>query len=218
MRGTLYGALVSQIRSMIQEGELAPGEQIVETGLCETFGVSRTPMREALKVLASEGLVELRPRRTPIVAPVDPDEIAAIFEVMEGLEALAGRRAAENASPADIAELEGMHAAMVAQHDRGDRADYAIRNREIHARVVELAGNPVLKTTYANLSAKIHRARATTNYDAVRWVESVQEHERIMGAFRSGTPRDVADALVDHTRRTGVSVIATLLRVRDRPA
>jgi DNA-binding GntR family transcriptional regulator len=199
---------------MILEGELAPGEQIVESSLCEGFGVSRTPLREALKVLASEGLVELRPRRTPVVTPVDPDEIAAIFEVMEGLEGLAGRRAAENATPPDLARLEAMHEAMVAEHDKGERATYAARNREIHAQIVALAGNPVLSQTYAAFNLKIHRARSTTNYDSQRWKASVQEHERIMQAFRTGTPHDVAAALVDHTRRTAASVIATLLRVR----
>lgn len=213
-RESLHDTLVARLRDLIQEGELAPGEPIVEADLSETFGVSRTPLREAMKVLASEGLVELRPRRTPIVAPVDPEEIRAIFEVMEAMEALAGRRAAENAGDADLEALEAMHAAMVAAHDEGDRVAYAARNRAIHARIVELAGNPVLKATYAAFSIKIHRARATTNYDARRWVESIAEHEGIMDAFRARSPDLVAERLLDHTRRTGASVIATLLRVR----
>ena len=203
---------------MIQEGELPPGVPIVESSLCEAFGVSRTPLREALKVLSSEGLVELRPRRTPIVAALDPDEIAAVFEVMEGLEALAGRRAGENATDADIAVLEAMHAAMVAEHEAGDRAAYAARNREIHDKIVDLAGNPVLKATYVSFGVKILRARSTTNYDARRWVESIAEHEGIMDGFRSRSPQAVSERLVDHTRRTGASVIATLLRVRDQMA
>jgi DNA-binding GntR family transcriptional regulator len=115
---------------------------IAEGELADTFGVSRTPLREALKALSSESLVDLRPRRTPIVAPVDPSEIGAIFEVLESLEALAGRRASENASDRDIADLERMHAAMVAEHDADWLAAYAARNRDIHARIVELAGNP----------------------------------------------------------------------------
>jgi DNA-binding GntR family transcriptional regulator len=201
---------------MIEGGELAPGEQIVESSLCETFGVSRTPMREALRVMASEGLVELRPRRTPVVARLDPEEIAAVFEIMESFEALAGRRARENATPEDIEDLERMHAAMVAEHDRGDRKAYADINRAIHTRIVDLAGNPVLKASYASFSLKIHRARSTTNYDARRWEQSILEHERIMETFRSGTPEDVANALVEHTRLTGASVIATLVRMRDK--
>lgn len=214
-RHSLHETLVAQLREMIQEGELAPGEPIVESSLCENFGVSRTPLREALKVLSFEGLVELRPRRTPIVAPLDPSEIASMFELMEGLEWLAGRRAAENATDPDIDELQIMHDAMVAAHDEGDRALYAARNRAIHARIVELAGNPVLQSTYAALGVKIHRARATTNYDSRRWIESVAEHEGIIEALRSRSPERLAERLVDHTRRTGASVIATLLRVRE---
>jgi DNA-binding GntR family transcriptional regulator len=210
---SLHEAVTARLRTMIQEGELAPGEPIVETSLSEHFGISRTPLREALKVLAADGLVELRLRRTPVVAALDTDEIGSIFEVMEGLEAIAGRRAKENASREDIADLDLMHAAMVAAHDRGDRVDYAVRNREIHFRIVDLAGNPVLKATYANFSVKIQRARATNNYDAKRWIESIQEHEQIMEAFRRGAPDDVAAVLADHTRRTGAAVVATLRRV-----
>ena len=210
---SLHDAVVARLRTMIEEGELAPGEQIVEVSLSATFGISRTPMREALKVLASEGLVELRPRRTPVVAALDTDEIAAVFEVMEGLEAIAGRRAKENATAADLADLDEMHAAMAAHHDAGNRVAYAAQNRAIHARIVELAGNPVLRTTYANFGVRIQRARATTNYDAHRWAESIVEHEAIMQAFRHGTPDDVAAVLVEHTRRTGAAVVATLRRI-----
>jgi len=197
---------------MIQVGELSPGEQIVETSLCEHFGVSRTPLREALKVLSSEGLVELRPRRTPIVTPVDPAEIAAIFEVLEGLESVAGRRACENANEADMAEIESMHAAMLQEHDRGNRGAYQSKNREIHFRIVELAGNPVLKTTYANFMMRIVRARATNTYEPARWRGSRSEHDEIMAAFRARDPEGMSAALVRHTRQTGSSVIATLKR------
>lgn len=212
-RESLHGTLVSHIRDMILEGELAPGEQIVEASLCENFGVSRTPLREALKVLSSEGLVELRPRRTPVVAPVDSTEIAATFEVMEMLERLAGACASKRASDVELAELERMHADMVREHDTGNRAAYNTQNRAIHLFIVRLAGNPVLERTYRQFTLKIQRARSTTNYNARRWVESVQEHEQIMEAFRAGNPELVAERLADHTRRTGESVIATLQRV-----
>lgn len=210
---SLHSAVVTRLRSMIQQGELAPGEQLVEVSLSAMFGISRTPMREALKVLSSEGLVELRPRRTPVVAALDTDEIAAVFEVMEGLESIAGRRAKENASVAELAELDRMHALMVVHHDAEDRVAYAAQNRAIHERIVELAANPVLQATYGNLSVRIQRARATTNYDAKRWAESIVEHEAIMEALRHGTPSDVASVLVDHTRRTGAAVVATLRRI-----
>jgi DNA-binding GntR family transcriptional regulator len=197
---------------MIEEGELSPGEQIVESSLSAHFGVSRTPLREALKVLSSEGLVELRPRRTPIVTPVDPDEIAAIFEVLEGLEGVAGRRACENATDEELAGLEAMHAAMLAEHDHGNRAAYQAQNRQIHFRIVELAANPVLKVAYANFMMRIVRARATNTYEPARWRGSRAEHDEIMAGFRVRDPQAVASALVRHTRETGASVLATLRR------
>jgi DNA-binding GntR family transcriptional regulator len=208
----LHGVLVEHLRHLVQTGELAPGEPIVEKDLSEQFGVSRTPLREALKVLSSEGLVELRPHRTPIVAPVDPREIAAIFEVLEGLESVAGRRACENMTDADLAELEAMHAVMNAEHDRGNRVAYQIQNREIHFRIVELANNPVLKATYAKFMIQVVRARGTNTYDPARWIQSRAEHEMFMKAFRARDPQSVAAALVHHTRETGTSVIAKLLR------
>lgn len=211
----LHSVLVQHLRELIQNGELAPGEPIVEKDLSERVGVSRTPLREALKVLSSEGLVALRPHRTPIVAPVDPAEIAAIFEILVALEGLAGRRAAENMTDSDLAELEALHAVMVAKHDAGERAAYAAANRDIHSRIVELAGNPQLRAVYASFGIKIQRARSTTNYDAQRWIESLAEHEKIMAAFRKGSPQAVADILAEHTRNTGAAVIATLLRVGD---
>ena len=211
-RNSLHGALLVQLRQMIQEGELSPGEQIVESSLSEHFGVSRTPLREALKVLSSEGLVELRPRRTPIVTPVDPPEIASIFEVLEGLEAVAGRRACENATDEEFAELEAMHAAMLAEHDRGNRAAYQAQNRQIHFRIVELAANPVLRAAYANFMMRIVRARATNTYEPARWRGSRAEHDEIMAGFRARDPQAVAAALVLHTRETGSSVLATLRR------
>src|SRR5262245_904449 len=87
-RSSLPDIQGAQIRAMSQSGQLVPGTPIVEAQLCQQFGVSRTPLREALKVLSAEGLVELRPHRTPIVTRVDADEITAIFEVMVALERL----------------------------------------------------------------------------------------------------------------------------------
>jgi DNA-binding GntR family transcriptional regulator len=211
-RKSLHGVLLTQLRRMIHEGELSPGEQIVESRLSEQFGISRTPLREALKVLSSEGLVELRPRRTPIVTPVDPEEIAAIFEVLEGLEGIAGRRACENATDEDLADLEAMHAAMLVEHDRGNRAAYQEQNRQIHFRIVELAANPVLKVAYANYMMRIVRARSTNTYDPARWRGSRAEHDTIMAALRARNPEAVAAALVLHTRETGSSVLETLRR------
>jgi DNA-binding GntR family transcriptional regulator len=209
----LHGVLLNHLRDMIENGALAPGELIVENDLSQRLGVSRTPLREALKVLSSEGLVELRPHRTPIVARVDPDEIEAIFEILEALERLAGRRACEAMTDQDLAELETMHAAMLARHDANDRDGYASINRDIHSRIIELAGNQPLQGIYSGLWVKVRRARSTTNYDPHRWNESDREHEEIMQALRRRSPDESADVLARHTRKTGAAVVRTLRRV-----
>src|SRR6202166_1315157 len=115
-RHSLHDQLVAKLREMILNSELRPGTALPEKMLCESFGVSRTPLREAFKVLASEGLIELRPHRTPQITLIDPDEITAVFEVMVALERLVGLRAVSMATAKEIAAIDAMHAQLVALH------------------------------------------------------------------------------------------------------
>src|SRR5258707_433796 len=153
-RHTQHYKLLAQLREMILNSELRPGSALPEKMLCESFGVSRTPLREAFKVLASEGLIELRPHRTPQITLIDPDEITAVFEVMVALERLVGLRSASLAAPKEIAAIDAMHTKLVALHRDGSRAAYFCMNQQIHAEIARLAGNPVLQTTWGALTAK----------------------------------------------------------------
>jgi DNA-binding GntR family transcriptional regulator len=209
----LHDTVVAALREMIQNSELTPGAKINEADLCASFAISRTPLREALKVLASEGLVELRLHRGAAVTQIDPAEIAAVFQVMVALERLAGELACRNASDADISGLEAQHADLVALHRQGARVAYFQRNREIHASIVALAGNPFLEATYANCATKITRARSLANYDAARWMHSVAEHEAVMQAFRARDPAAAADLLAEHSRFTAAAVLDALHRL-----
>lgn len=209
----LHDTIVTELRAMIQASELAPGAKINEAELCETFDISRTPLREALKVLASEGLVELRPHRGAVVAPIDHAEIAHIFQLMDALEHLAGRLAAEKIGAAELAELEGLHAQLVAFHRAGRRNDYFLVNRQIHARLVAFAANPALEATYTMCSTKLVRARSLVNYDAKRWQESVEEHEGIMAALRKRDAALAAERFAEHNRKTGDAAIDALRRL-----
>lgn len=215
---SLHAQLVARLREMVLGGELRPGSPLPERMLCETFGVSRTPLREAFKVLAKEGLIELRPHRTPVVTPVDASEIAAVFEVMEVLEHLAGRLACIKAGDADLARLDAMHADLAAFHASSARPDYFRQNQMIHAEITRLAGNPVLAADWAAHSAKIYRARAQANYDAARWTESLHEHEAFMALLRARDAEGFAASLADHTRRTGAAVLAALRLVQETDA
>lgn len=204
---SLHDQLVARLREMVVEGELPPGSPLPEKMLCETFGVSRTPLREAFKVLATEGLIELRPHRTPMVTPVEREEIAAVFEVIVALDQLAADLACRRASATERAELDALHAGLAAAHRAGDRRDYFRRNQQIHAEIVRLAANPTLAATWGALTAKIQRARAQVNYHGSRWQESLEEHEVFMAHFRRGDPTAFAATLASHTRLTGAAVL-----------
>jgi DNA-binding GntR family transcriptional regulator len=209
-RPGLHHVIVERLRTMILDSDLRPGQRLPELRLCKSLGVSRTPLREAFKLLASEGLIELRPHRGGIVAAIDPDDIAAVFEVMGGLEHLAGGLVCDRISNTEIAELEAWHARLVALHRKGDRTGYFRLNQEIHDRIITLTRNTALLATYRGFAGKIRRARAQANYDSLRWAESVREHEAIMRALRGRRSDVLASHLRDHNLRTGQVVIEQL--------
>lgn len=206
----LHASVVATLREMIETSELSPGTKINENALCQSLDVSRTPLREALKVLAAEGLIELLPRRGAVVTPIALTEIASAFQVMCVLERLAGELACLHASPLELKQLEEMHVRLVALHRSGARSRYFQLNRQIHTRIVSLARNPLLEATYASIGLRIARARALANHDAWRWQESVDEHERLMEAFRTRDHRLVARCLEEHTQATGEAVLKAI--------
>ncbi len=209
-RTSLHGLIVPRIRAMILSGELPPTAPISEAELSRQFAVSRTPLREALKVLAAEGLVVLRTHRSPMVAGVDPDEIAATFETIAPLEALAGRLATERADTAGRAQLSALHARLLGLHAAGDRTGYFRLNRDFHLQFAVLSGNPVLHATLADLLGKTMRARASANLDRTRWEQATSEHRQILAAFAARQPDRVAALLTEHAQHTAAAVLATL--------
>jgi len=214
-RLSLHDEVVSRLREMILDGDLPPGEWIAEMKLCNDLSISRTPLREALKVLASENLVTLLPNRGAVVTDIRIEEIAELFEIMDALEALVGRLAVERASDADISALQAMHKTMVGYHDSGNRAAYFDLNQSIHQRIADLSGNASLASTYAGFAGKIKRARYLANLSDARWVESVREHEGFMGELAKRDPAQFATLLADHSQHTGAVVCA---RLRERAA
>ena len=207
---SLHDQLVAKVREMIVNGELQAGAPLPERMLCETFGVSRTPLREAFKILANEGLIELRSHRTPVITPINRDEIANIFDIMVALDRVAGIQAATLATDDDIARLDVMHERLIQLHREASRTAYFRLNQEIHVEITRLARNPVLLNIWTTLHANIFRARAVANYDARRWTESVEEHEAFMALLRLRDAAGFADALSTHTRKTGEAVLLTL--------
>ena len=197
---SLHDEILVKLRDFIVEGGLPDGARIPERELCSTFGISRTPLREALKVLAAEGMVELLPNRGARVRGLTADDIRDLFEVMGGLEAVAGRLACERISEPALAEIEALHYQMYAAYLHRDLQDYFRLNQLIHEAIVTAAANPVLSATYRSFAGRIRRVRYAANLDRRRdrWGEAVREHEEILDVLRRRAGSEAAEVLYRH--------------------
>jgi DNA-binding GntR family transcriptional regulator len=156
---TLPSALAERLREMITEGRLAPGLRLNERALCERLGVSRTPLREAFRVLAAQGLIELQPNRSAQVVALSEGDIRESFEVMGALEALSSELASRRITDDEIAEIKALTFEMLACHARRDLPAYYRLNRAIHDRISEAAGNVLLRQVYVTLNQRIQNLR-----------------------------------------------------------
>jgi DNA-binding GntR family transcriptional regulator len=206
----LHEAVVDRLRDMIVHGVLEPGTKLNERVLSAQLGASRTPLREALKYLASEGLVELLPNRGAIVAPLDRGRVKQIFAVMGALEALAGELACRNASDDAINEIRALHYQMLSHHARGDLAEYFRFNQEIHLKLVELSGNEVLASMYRGLNANVRRARYIANLSQERWNNAIKEHQQMLDALVARDGARLQKLLSDHLANKLVLVMEVL--------
>ena len=209
-RRLLHEEVVDQLRDMIVQGGLAPETKLNERVLAAQLGISRTPLREAIKYLASEGLVELLPNRGAVVAPLRPAKVREIFTVLGSLEALAGELVCRNATDADIAEIRALHYQMVAHHARGELAQYFRCNQQIHIRLVECSGNATLAQVYRGLNAHVRRARYMANLSHERWDKAVREHEEILDALSARDSTRLQALLRDHLANKLVLVMEAL--------
>jgi len=177
--------VAAQLRKLIVSGALPPGQRLSERVMSEQFeGISRTPLREAFKILAAEGLLTLEPNRGAVVTALSLLEVEAAIEVLSGLEALAAEPACELITDKEIAEIEALHAQMVAAHDAGDLMSYFQINQTIHQHMVDAARNPVLSRIYAAECARIRRYRYAGNQQPARWHQAVREHGEMLNALR----------------------------------
>ncbi len=209
-RRPLHEEVIDRLRDMIVQGELTPETKLNERVLAAQLGISRTPLREAFKYLASEGLIELLPNRGAVVAPLKPEKVKEIFVVLGALEALAGELVCRNATDADIAEIRALHYQMVAHHARGELAPYFRYNQQIHIRLVECAGNATLAQVYRGLNAHVRRARYMANLSPERWDKAVKEHEEIIEALGNRDSARLRAMLRDHLANKLVMVMEAL--------
>jgi DNA-binding GntR family transcriptional regulator len=208
---TLHADLVRKIRELVIEGDLEPGAKVPERILCERFGVSRTPLREALKTLASESLLELLPRRGARVAQLSEDDVNQMFPIMGALEALSGELACANLTAEKFAEIQALHYQMVLHHTRRELAPYFKVNQAIHEKILEAAANPLLLQMYQTLAGRIRRARYIANMSDERWSQAIAEHEEILTALSKRDAHGLADVLRRHLQNK-CETVKTYLR------
>jgi DNA-binding GntR family transcriptional regulator len=209
-RTGLHEQAATRLRTLIVRGDLQPGEQLLEGDLSEALGISRTPLREALKQLAAEGLVELRLNRSAIVAPFRRDELTELFEAVSGIERCAAELAATRMVERDVERLEMLQERIEWHHERGELRDYFETNQQIHSAIVGFARNAVLKATHDILLARVERARFFALSVRGRWDESVREHQDILTALKAGDAGGAGRLLGHHVRRTGEIMAAAL--------
>lgn len=209
-RRSLHNELVPLLHDMILEGELRGGDKINEQALCARFGVSRTPLREALKVLASEGLILLAPNRGASVARITPQEIDELFPIMGALEALAGELACAHITDAEVEKIRTMHDAMVQHYEKGQAGPYFRLNRSIHEAIFAAARNAALVQFYNTLLVRTHSVRFTAKKSPARWSEAIEDHIQMLDALEKRDGQRLSDILRWHLRHKADTVHESL--------
>jgi DNA-binding GntR family transcriptional regulator len=216
-RTGLHEHAAKKLRTLIVRGDLLPGEPLLEVNLSEALGISRTPLREALKQLAAEGLVELQLNRSAVVAPLRRDELTELFEAVSGIERCAAELAAIRMTAQDVERLEALQMRIERHHFRGELRDYFEVNHQIHGTIVGFARNSVLKASHDALLARVERARLFALSADGRWEESVWEHQQILAALKARDAERAGQLLAHHVRRTGDIVADTLTQEKVTP-
>jgi DNA-binding GntR family transcriptional regulator len=197
----LHEEVTNRIRDMIVESTLVPGERIQEMELAQQLGVSRTPIREALKVLTSEGLVELLPLRGAIVKVFTDKDARDMLDVIALLESYAGERACK-AEQSRIDAILAMHAEMQALYAQRQRLEYFVLNQQIHEALIALADNETLSMTHAILSKRMRSLRYSGNSGAENWAAALAEHTLMMEALARRDGPALASAMREHIQNT----------------
>lgn len=209
-RPALHEQVAARLRTMLVEGHIEPGAKLNERELSELLGVSRTPLREAIKLLGSEGLVDLLPNRGAVAVKLGEVDVLHLFEVLAHLEGLSGELAAQRITDEELAEIRALHFEMLAAHARKDLSGYYRLNALIHAAINRAARNPVLTRTYDGINARVQSLRFRTNQNATKWKRAVKEHERMVEALEARDSATLRAVLVEHLENKRDTVVALL--------
>jgi DNA-binding GntR family transcriptional regulator len=194
----LYQEVAERLRQRIFAHELTPGTWIDEQKLAEQYGISRTPLREALKVLASEGLVDLKPRRGCYVTEISRQDLDDIFPLMALLEGRCAADAANRAKPIEIRELKKIHESLENAAQEGRIDAFFEANQAFHKRIQELANNRWLLSVIQDLRKVLKLSRLHSLSLEGRLQQSLDEHRAIMAAFEAGDAVKAEQLMHDH--------------------
>lgn len=201
VQNSLHQQVAETLREQIFAGQLPPGSFLDEVALCERLKISRTPLREALKVLTAEGLLRHEPRRGCFVNEVSEQDLDEIFPVIALLEGRCAFEAARKASDADIAALDSLHERLK-QHAQAQRInDYYATNFIIHEAIITLANNRWLAQAIADLRKIVKLARLQQLHAPGRLAQSLSEHLAIYAALRARDCEGAEDAMRTHLTR-----------------
>ena len=214
-RAALHEQAAQRLRQMLVEGQIAPGAKLNERELTERLQVSRTPLREAIKMLAAEGLVELLPHRGAVAVSLSEADVQNTFEVMAGLEGQSGELAAQRITREELAEIQAMHFEMLAAYTRRDLSAYYGLNARIHSAISAAAKNPVLTTVYNQVNARLQALRFRSNQDGDKWQAAMKEHEQMIDALASRDAAAMRAVLTAHLAHK-LAAVLELMRAETR--
>jgi DNA-binding GntR family transcriptional regulator len=196
----LYEEVAELLRQRIFSHELAPGSWIDELKIAEAYGISRTPLREALKVLAAEGLVTMKVRRGAYVTEVSDRDLADVYHLLSLLESDAAGMAASLATEAQLQELQAIHTALetAANPEAPDRERFFEINERFHMRLLEIADNRWRNQMVADLRKVMKLNRHNSLLKTGRVNESLQEHRALMAALTARDAPQTRQRMQDH--------------------
>ena len=209
-RLALHDQVALRLRSLLVEGHIAPGAKLNERVLSEQLRVSRTPLREAIKLLAVEGLVDLLPNRGAVAVKLTEADVMHSFEVLAGLEAMAGELAAQRISNEELAEIRATHYEMLAAFTRRDLSNYYRLNAVIHSAINTAARNPVLTSTFKSINARVQSLRFRTNQKEAKWKRAMKEHEQMLQALDARDAPALRTVLIEHLHHKRDTVLELL--------
>lgn len=206
--GNATDLVLTKLRAAIQHGEFAPGQRLIEADLMRTFSVTRGPLREALRRLGIEGVIELTPNKGAMVKAYTQQELIDLFRIRESIEGLAARLAAENVLNRGLKEFFEQRYENIIHHETSESTSFGDENRAFHDLLVEIADNHQLADLMKRLQLPIVRYQIRAGLDEHYRNQSRQEHQSVVNAILNGDP-ELADLhMREHLRRASARIQA----------